>query len=56
MNTLCFNADGTRLYSGDGAGVIKIWSSESVDKDDDQRELRYECIKTVDSLKVLLVI
>jgi jouberin len=41
INTLCFNADGTRLFSGDGSGIVKIWDCEGQDM---------ECLKTIDSL------
>lgn len=50
INSLCFDADGSRLYSGDGSGIIKIWSNESIDGQ--KQSLNYECIKTVDALKV----
>lgn len=39
VNSICFNKDGSRLYSGDANGNIKIWSE--VDK-------KFECIKTVE--------
>ena len=50
INSLCFDTDGSRLYSGDGSGIIKIWSNESIDGQ--KHSLNYECIKTVDALKV----
>ena len=51
VNSICFDSDGTRMYSGDGSGLIKIWSSETADAQQ-QSVLHYECIKTVDALKV----
>ena len=41
INSLCFNNEGTRLFSGDGLGLVKIWNCE---------DGLVECIKTVDSL------
>ena len=52
INSICFDSDGSRLYSGDGSGIIKIWSNESIDGL--KSSLTYECIKTVDSLKVYI--
>ena len=26
VNTLCFDLEGTRLYSGDSVGEIKVWT------------------------------
>jgi WD40 repeat protein len=46
VNALCFNKEGNRLYTGDGNGNVRIWAS--VDQD---HNLSYECIKTVDTLK-----
>ncbi len=51
VNTLCFNLDGSRLYSADGLGFIKVWSSEKMDGNPSQ-DLSYECIKTIDALQV----
>jgi jouberin len=41
INSICYNADGSRLFSGDGSGLVKIWSCEGSDID---------CLKTIDSL------
>ncbi|KAJ3274488.1 Jouberin [Terramyces sp. JEL0728] len=48
VNTLVFSEDGRRIYSGDGSGILKIWSSEKLDGKKDS--LNYECIKSIDTL------
>ncbi|KAJ3261547.1 Jouberin [Boothiomyces macroporosus] len=48
VNTIVFSQDGRRIYSGDGSGILKIWSSEKLDGKKDS--LNYECIKTIDTL------
>lgn len=51
VNALCFGKEGQKLYSGDGAGVIKIWIAGTTP----DKLLNYECIKTIDSLTVFHV-
>jgi jouberin len=43
VNSICFNKEGNRLYSGDTNGNVKIWA---------QTDQSFECIKTVDTLHV----
>ena len=51
VNCLCFNADGSKLFSGDGSGLIKVWDCVN-DKEDDPTKVQYSCIKTLDTLQV----
>jgi WD40 repeat protein len=43
VNCISFDKDGTRMYSADGMGVVKIWASS----DKSSQFYNYECIKTV---------
>lgn len=45
VNTLCFDTEGTRMVSGDGIGVIKIWNI-SVETNSD---ICIECIGTINT-------
>lgn len=31
VNSICFNSDGSRIYSADGSGIIKVWNSGLTD-------------------------
>lgn len=48
VNAICFNIQGNRMYSGDASGLIKIWAE--VDN-----EGKFECIRTIDSFNVTLI-
>lgn len=51
VNSICFDGNGTRMYSADGAGIIKIWNANDVMESDCPYE-PFQCIKTVDAMQV----
>jgi WD40 repeat protein len=55
VNSVCFDAEGLKLYSGDADGIIKVWSLSrqkgTFDGSMDVLE-KNKCIKTIHSLKV----
>lgn len=51
INSLCFDKEGTRLYSGDGIGVVKIWSTSSNLQDYPE----FKCIASIDTQSVLRI-
>jgi WD40 repeat protein len=59
VNTVCFDFEGLKLYSGDADGIIKVWSLSkqrgSFDGSADVFE-KNKCIKTIHSLKVKSII
>ncbi|KAI8898327.1 WD40-repeat-containing domain protein [Globomyces pollinis-pini] len=48
VNSICFNQDGTQLFSGDGKGIIKIWNA--IDFNAGSEVITFELSKTIDSL------
>ncbi len=44
VNTVCFNQEGSKLFSGDGAGVIKGWNGRIVDL---SLDTAFELFKTI---------
>lgn len=51
VNSIVFESSGTRFYSGDGAGMILIWSNKAGNDSVNQFD-NYECIKCVNTLQV----
>lgn len=48
INSLCFDNEATRLYSGDGVGIIKVWSTNTT------KNLSFDCIVSFDTLSVYI--
>lgn len=55
VNTVCFDNEGLKIYSGDADGIIKVWTLShrrgSFDGSTDVFE-KNKCIKTIHALKV----
>jgi jouberin len=54
VNNLCFTPDGTKLFSGDSTGLIKMWSCR-LTKDSTENDIRdsFTLLKTIDVTEVL---
>ncbi|KAI9350171.1 WD40-repeat-containing domain protein [Obelidium mucronatum] len=49
VNSLVFDLEGTKMYSGDGAGVVRIWSwgGEKYNSKGENVSIAVECIKVI---------
>jgi WD40 repeat protein len=60
VNALCFDKDGSRLYSGDGNGVLRIWSTgpnSNPTSNDNLSSLYpvFSCIASIDTCLVAII-
>ncbi|KAI9203420.1 WD40-repeat-containing domain protein [Polychytrium aggregatum] len=49
VNSIVFGEEGRKMYSGDGSGVVKVWSCEIPGLR--RGEVAYDCIKTLSPLQ-----
>jgi WD40 repeat protein len=60
VNALCFDKDGSRLYSGDGNGIMRIWSTGpnfNSTSNDNSLSLypAFSCIASIDTCMVYTI-
>lgn len=57
VNALCFDEDGSKLYSGDSLGQICIWNAYVTDKPSSRGSLREWCLcREIDDQEIKVII
>lgn len=48
VNSIAFDSEGIKMYTGDGIGCLKVWSCRLEGANEDTlRGDKYQCIKTI---------
>ncbi len=43
INTICFDEEGSRMFSGDGQGIVRIWNAYVTDQPSKKGQFNSDC-------------